>query len=242
MEEDNFFADIPREGQSLEELDQDVDKELQEESPAESQTEEEEPDLKKNDAWREMREAREQAEYRAQQLEERLQALERGEETIEQPEFLTDMIGENEEVARKYRDYEQTFKERIKQELIQDQINAERRQQEEEDRLNKWRDDNYAQIEKENKVDFSKDESLKNELAKVLIEYSPTDDQGNLDFRKGWKILTDLKKVSVSEQSQRTQIKKNIADATVTKDTSTKDTKMYLDTNDLRGKDWRSLL
>jgi hypothetical protein len=241
MEEDNIFADIPREGQSLEELDQDVDKELQVETPAESQTEEE-PDLKQNDTWREMREAREQAEQRAYELEQRLLALERGNEDIEQPEFLTDMIGENEEVARKYLEHEQSLKERIKAELIQDQIDAENKRQQEADRINKWRDDNYAMLEKEHNVNFSKDENLKNELAKTLIEYSPTDDQGNLDFRKGWKILTDLKRVAASEQSQRTQIKKSIADATVTKDTSTKEDKRYLDTNDLRGKDWRSLL
>jgi len=246
MEEDNIFAEIPREGESLEATLDSVEKESQEETeeestPAESQTEKEEPDLKQNNAWKELREAREEAEAKAQALEERLQALE-NEGRGEKSEFVTSLVGDNEDVAEKWEKERENLKEEVKRELIQDQLKAQQREQEEREHWAKWTDERLTEVEQEFKVNFKADESLKNELSKVMLDYSPTDEQGNLDYRKGMKLLTDMKKVQAQEEAQKTQVKKDIADATVSKETSVQQNKGFVTSNDIRGRDWRSLV
>jgi len=241
MDDDNLFANSPHDGQTVEEMfNPTVDKEEEVEKPAESQTEKELADeahfLKQNEAWEKMRLDKEA-------LEARLEALEKTNvrEEVEQPEFLTDMIGKNEDVARKWQEERQRIKEEAKQEIVQDQILAQQKEAETKEYWNKWTQDRFNEVEKEFKVDFKSDATLKNELAKVMTDYTPTDDQGNLDYRKGMKLLTDLKKSQAQEEQAKMQVKKTVADATVSRETSTKETKGYMTRNDLRG-GWRSIV
>lgn len=244
--EENIFADVPREGETLEEVLNPVEKELEVEKPAESQAEKEEvkevdklelPDeaiLKKNSAWEEMRESREQAEAKAQQLEQRLQALEKEKGEVEQPAFLTEIVGKNEEVAREWQKERETLKEEVKQELVQAQIDAQKKEAEAKEHWNKWTEEQLTKV-------GAKDENTRNELRKVMNDYTPTDERGWLDYSKGMKLLNDLKKVQIKEEEMKIQVKKNIADATVSRETSTKETKNYLTRNDLRG-GWRGIV
>lgn len=243
MNEDTIFGDVPREGESLEQVLDSVDKELQGEIPAESPSEKLElPDeaiLKKNSAWEEMRTAREEAEAKARDLEARLSALEKN-DPVEKSDFVSSLVGDNDEVETKWALERQRIKEETKRELIQDQLDAQKKEQEQKEYWSKWTADRLAEVEKEFNVDFKADESKKNELSKVMLDYSPTDEQGNLDYKKGMKILTDLNKVKEIEESKKTQVKKDISDATVSKETGTQSNKGFVTSNDLRGKDWRS--
>lgn len=244
--EDNIFAGAPHEGQTLEEvLNPTVEKELEVEKPAESQTEKEIEKLelpdeenlaiqKRNSAFEEMRESREQAEAKAQDLEARLKALERDKETVEQPEFLTEIVGKNEDVARKWQQERENLKEEVKQELVQAQVEAQKKEAETKEYWNKWTEDQFKKV-------GVKDQNERNELAKIMNDYTPTDDKGNLDYEKGKKLMLDLKKAQTKEEEVKVQVKKNIADATVSRETSTKETKTYLTRNDLRG-GWRGLV
>lgn len=246
--EESDIAGIPREGESLENLLNSVEKESQEEKPAESQAEKEvekldlpdESILKKNSAWEEMREAREAAEAKAQALEARLVALEQEDGTTEKSEFVRSLVGDNEEIAQKWAEEKGSLKEAVKRELVQEQRDIERKAIEQREYWAKWTDERLSEVEKEFKVDFKADESKKNELSKIMLDYSPTDEAGNLDYRKGMKILQDLSKVKAAEETQKIQVKKNIADATVSKETSVEKNKGFVTSNDLRGKDWRS--
>lgn len=244
-EEKGFLADIPLEGgaEKIEDALDSVDKVLKEEAPAESLPEKLElPDesvLKKNSAWEEMRIAREEAEAKALELETRLSALEK-EDSPEKSEFVKSLVGENEDVEAVWAKEKQSLKEEMKRELVQEQLDAQKKEQEQKQYWAKWTDDRVSEVEKEFKVDFTTDESKKNELFAVMRDYSPTDEQGNLDFRKGMKILTELDKVRETEKHSSTQVKKNIADATVSKETSTQENKGFVTSNDIRGKDWRS--
>ncbi len=184
MSDGDLLAEIPREGETPDDIFSSVDKELQEETPAESLPEKldlpDESILKKNSAWEEMRESREAAEAKARELEERLQALEK-EEVAEQPEFLTKMIGENEEVARDWLKEKATIKEEVKRELVREQIEAEKKEADTKAYWLNWTDERFKEVEKDFKVDFKSQPSLKNELAKVMNDYTPTDEQGTLD-------------------------------------------------------------
>lgn len=239
---DSIIANIPLEGESVEDALNSVDKELQEEKPAESLPEKldlpDESILKKNEAWEEMRKKNEA-------LETRLKALEKEkEETIEveKSDFVKSLVGENDDVERKWAEEKITLKEEMKRELVQEQLEAQKKEQEQKEHWTKWTNDRLSEVEKEFKVDFKADESTKNELSKIMLDYSPTDEAGNLDYRKGWKILSELNKVKETEKNSVTQVKKNIADATVSKETSSQQNKEYLTSQDLRGKDWRSSL
>jgi len=246
MNIENIFADVPREGESIEEALDSVDKELQEETteestPAESQPENE-PDLRQNSAWKELREARELAEAKAQELETRLKALESQDKTIEKSEFVTSLVGDNEDVAEKWEKEKENLKEEVKRELIREQIEAQEKEQQEKEHWTKWTEERLSEVERDFKVNFKDDESLKNELSKVMLDYTPTDEQGNLDYHKGMKLLTEMKKVQAQEETQKTQVKKNIADATVSTETSVQQNKGFVTSNDIRGKDWRSII
>lgn len=244
---DNIFAGVAREDEDIENvLDQIVDKQPQEETtPEESQTQKAEieaVDLKKNEAWKEMRQTLETERQAREDLEQRLKDIESQKtvnQSIEQPKFLTDLVGENAEVARSYYEHAQALKEEIKREFYQEQQQLVENQLKEKERWDKWTKDRLSEIESEYKVDLTTpnekgENNLKNELAKVMLEYSPSDDQGNLDFRKGMKILTDLKKTETREENQKVQVKKNISDATVSKESSSKETKDYMTAADFR--------
>ena len=244
--EGSLLAEVPREGESVEDVLNSVDKELEVEKPTESQTEKLElPDeaiLKKNSAWEEMREAREQAEAKARDLEARLSALEKEDSPVEKSEFVSSLVGDNEDVEAKWAKEKENLKEEVKREMIQDQLNAQKKEQEDRERWIKWTNDRLSEVEKEFNVNFKTDESKKNELSKIMLDYSPTDEQGNLDYRKGMKILTELDKVKMTEKHISTQVKKDIADATVSKETSVKPNKDYMTSQDFRKKDWRSMV
>lgn len=243
---DNIFANAPREGETIDQvldgLSPEVDKEQEVEKPAESQTEKE-PDLKQNEAWKEIRQAREEAEAKARQLEERLNALETApkEEKQEKSEFVTSLVGENEDVDRKWRQERENLKDEVKREMIQEQVRAQEKEAEQVQYWNKWTQDRFSEVEQEFNVNFTANPNLKNELAKLMQETTPTDAQGNLDYRKGMSLLQRLQKAEDKEQETKTQVKKNIADATVSKETSSKEAKNYLTRNDLRG-GWRGLI
>lgn len=243
MDKDSIFGEVPTEGQSIEEVLDAVDKEQEVEKPVDSLPEKLElPDesiLKKNSAWEEMRTAREEAEAKAQELEARLSALEKP-DSLEKNDFVKSLVGENEDVEEKWAKEKESLKEEMKRELIQDQLDAQQKEQEQKEHWMNWTNDRLSEVEKEFNVDFKADESKKNELSKIMLEWSPTDEQGNLDYRKGMKILNELDKIKVTEKHASTQVKKDIADATVSKETSVQQNKGYLTSQDLRGKDWRT--
>lgn len=243
--EESDIANIPREGETAEEVFDSVDKELQEEAPADPQPEKPEklelPDthvLKQNETWEKMRKDNEA-------LQERLEKLEKGDDNVievEESEFVTALVGENAEVTKKWHDEKQSLKEEMKREILQEQIDAQKKDEEQRQYWLKWTDDRLSEVEKEFNVDFKADESKKNELSKIMLDYSPTDEQGNLDYKKGYNILTKLNKINDMAKSESTQVKKNVADATVSKETSVQKNKDYLTSQDLRGKDWRTVI
>lgn len=244
MEEENkenLFDEVPTEGQDIEAVLDKVDKETEVEKPAESSADKEgEPDLKKNDAWKEIRERAEKAEADKALLEEKLKNLDKGEA---KSEFVSALVGDNKDVEEKWLAEKASLKEEVKRELVQAELDAQKKDQEQKEYWLNWTNDRLSEVEKEFKVDFKTDESKKNELSNIMLDYSPTDEQGNLDYRKGMKILNDLTKVREVEEKSKTQVKKNIADSTISKQPSSEKNKDYLTTNDFRGgRGWRSVI
>lgn len=250
---EDFLADFPQEGQNIDEvLDTLADGIKQEEATAESLTEkaseeetkdevptESKEDLKKNDTWKQMREELEferaervKAQEEARKLETRMQEIVVNKQSS-QPEFLTDLIGENPEVASKYQSHVSLLKEEIKRELIEEQVSQARKAQEEKAYWDKWTNEQFEKV-------GATDENIRNELGKIMRDYTPTDEQGNLSYEKGMKILNDLKKAQIAETEVKTQVKKNVADATVSRETNTSKNRDFVNQHDLRklGSGW----
>lgn len=244
MEEDSL-ANILREGEDNQNILDSVEKELEVAKPAESLPDKEIEKLelpdeeklasqKRNSAFEEMR-------VKNETLEARLASLEK-EESPEKSEFVSSLVGDNEDVEAKWAKERESLKEEIKRETIQDQLDAQEKKRVQDEHWKNWTQERFDEVEKEFKVDFKADENLKNELSVIMRDVSPTDEQGNLDYRKGMKLLNDLNKVKVTEKHASTQVKKDIADATVSKETSVQKNKDFLTSHDIRkAGGWRGL-
>jgi len=264
MDDNDFFASVAKEGSDpFSQLD------TQEETPADSQPEnvdvdkptepvtesvpeEEKPiPYHKDPRWKKQREdlqaekeAREQAEERARLFEEEVKNLRSG-NRANQPEFLTDLIGENEVVAQNFQKYEQNLRQSILEDLRKQQ-DVERQQAKaiEEKSMN-WVNQNLDELSEETGITMRTSTGELTPTAKGLLELInefPIDDgRGNLDIKKGYEMYQKLREQEQFLQSQKAQARKDIADSTISKDNSGKSQRDYVTQNDLRGKGWNSL-
>jgi hypothetical protein len=159
------------------------------------------------------------------------QKLPQGKQTA--PQFLTDMVGENEQVAKNFSQYEQQLKESVKREIFEEQERARVAAQKDEQKWNSWIDSEVEKLADEGHT-FDR-----NELLKTVLDYRPTDENNNYDFKAALKIL-QLQK-PVVDNSKKTAARKAIADTTVSSPQGESEPKQYMTAKDLRHKGWNSL-
>lgn len=139
------------------------------------------------------------------------------------PDWFSRIFGDSEEAWQNY--YEQTKRE--KEEIVKTVFSAlEKRQEkvkEEETKWNQWVDSEVKRLEE------SGEEFDRKELLKIMVDYTPSDNSGNLDFDKGLKLYKQLgnkkqaeKKELDDKKKETNSVRKKIADTTVSK--SKKDT------------------
>ncbi len=260
-QEQDFFASISREG-----TDPFAELDTQDDAPAESQPENAEVDkpneptdveeekpipYHKDPRWKKQREdlkaeqeARAQAEARAQELEEEIARVRSGGK-IEQPEFLTDLVGENEIVARNFQQYEQQLRQRIVEDLRKEEAMERARAAQEEQKGLQWINQSLDEISDEFGVQMRTSTGELTPTAKGVLElineYPIDDGNGNIDIKKGYEMYNKLKAQEELVKAQKAQVRKDIADSTISKDNSGRTQREYLTQNDLRGKGWNSL-
>jgi len=225
--EDVSLADIKDETSKLEDVKEDEkEKETPPEAPAEKK-----PEDKKEEETEEEKEAREAKEKEAEEklpfhkhprfkalVEEKnlyKKELDELKEDVESkfsaikesqskdaniPGWFSELYGENETAWKKYQEHDKQIRDEIKEEIRE---GLEKEQKEKEESVNKWSewiDDQVKDL---------KDEGLKfdrNELMKVMFDYKPADEKGNLDFHKGYEILGLLKKKSPERIDERKKL------------------------------------
>jgi len=118
-------------------------------------------------------------------------------ETI--PKWFSELYGDNQSAWEMYNERTQTERKQMKQEILSEIKEEQSKATKETDKWNDWVSDEVQSL---------KDEGLKfneNKLMKVVADYRPTDDKGNLDFKKAYDIMqmlgtkkpnTDRKKVA----------------------------------------------
>lgn len=251
MDKENVFADVTVEGAKETEA---LFSDNKETTPAESQPAKEEEgkepvqgepnaEPKEDDPfhirWRE-RETKLKADYEAR-LEEKARELEEkfssrfksDDEPVSIPKWFSRIHGEDPDAWNEYKEYDAEQRETIKRELVEEQ-EAQRRQADEEVKYwNKWVDDEVSRLSTEGK------QFDRNELIKVMLDYRPTDQEGNFDFNAGYRILEALK---IKEADpEKSQARKKIADLSTKSSNTPEAKKTYVSSVDIRKKSWSDL-
>lgn len=151
--------------------------------------------------------------------------------TEEVPEWFKELYGDNQLAWNKYSERERQREEEIEKRVIDRQTQQVQQQQAEVQHWSKWVDDQIAGLEKEGKT-FDR-----NKLIKTMLDYRPTDEENNFDFKKGYEIYQALE----GKDPAKSQARKELAD-TVTKSTPSEPAKKdFMTSKDLRHRSWANL-
>lgn len=248
--EEGFFESIKREGSDpFAELEKETpsesltEKEPEKEEPQEGESTPEEKDVPfhKHPRWiereTELKTLREQEEAHAREIAElRTEVshkLESNDTSI--PEWFRELYGDSASAWKKYEHREKERETEIEQRLIQRQELAEKQKVEEATRWNKWVDGELEQLQSEgHKFD-------RNKLIKTMLDFRPTDDSNNFDFRKGLAIYQALEEKEKTKDVEKSNARKELADTTTKVSRGDPPQKDYLTAKDLRHRSWGSL-
>lgn len=153
-------------------------------------------------------------------------------ETSQIPDWFKELYGENDVAWQKYREHESARDQAIEQRFIERQEKAQKQQADETAHWNKWVDSEITKLQAEGNT-FDR-----NKLIKTMLDFRPTDEQGNFDFKAGLKIYQAMEEKPSPDAANA---RKEIAD-TVTKATRGETPKKdYMTAADLRGRSMMSL-
>ena len=245
---EDIFADVPKEGEN-------PFKDMEKETPPESQPEKEPkadkpeegdntPDEKnlpfhEHPRWKErekeLKELRERDETTAKELADLKAFKEKTEKTFAPqetkiPDWFRELYGDNEIAYQKYQEHEQSKEQEIEQRILAKQQEEVQKTAQETAKWSKWVEDNITKLE-EDGAKFDR-----NKLIKTMLDYRPTDEAGNFDFQKGYKIYEALN----PEEKPDIEARKKIADTSISKkgESPKKD---YMTSAELRRQSWQSL-
>ena len=184
----------------------------------------------------ELKEAREFRESVAPLLERLGQTPEgRSEETEKIPEWFVELFGENADSWKKYRAYDTEQRKQLRSEILKDIQAEQRKTVEEQQRQEKWVDDEVQKLV---------DDGLKfdrNKLLKIALDYLPTDENGNISFKKAYDIMT-MQVADKETEKPKSEVKKKLADQTMGKGKPSEGRRDYKTSADLRGKSFHDLI
>ena len=150
------------------------------------------------------------------------------------PDWFISVYGDNPKLWEQYRTHTAKEREGIRDE-IRDEIRAEQKSESKKvDDANSYINDAIQEL---------RDEGLKfdkNALEKIALEYRPMDDDGNIDFRKAYEILSMQKGKKTKE---KVDAKKKVASKTgVDRKSDNSKSKGYTTSEDIRNKGFGDLV
>lgn len=242
-----ILADIPQEGANpfggveeetpSESLPEKKEEEVQETDDSKKEETDENVPFHKHPRWiereNELKELKERDDANAREIAE-LKAMTEsrntGNSTI--PEWFSELYGDNETAWNKYNEHEQARTEEIETRIIARQKEEEQKALQETEQWNRWVDTEITSLKDEGN-DFDR-----NKLIKVMLDYSPTDENNNLDFKKGFAIYQALES---KPDNGKSKAHKELADKTTATTKGEPVTKDYMTPSDLRNRSWGSL-
>jgi hypothetical protein len=249
MEKENAFADVEIEGAKETDAFLNGNKES---TPAESQPakveeeskpasgelstghKEEEPFHKRWESHsknlKEELEAKHQAELQTLREEFETKYSPKEEPNADIPKWFSKVYGNDPELWSDYQEHEVSLVEKAKQEIVNEQENSKK----EEQYWNQWVDDQVTVLQN---AGHSFD---RNELLKAVMDYRPTDAEGNLDFNAALKIL-EIQKTKESDPVKLVARKQFADGATRSTNKGESVKKDYVSSVDIRKKNWSDL-
>jgi len=165
------------------------------------------------------------------------QQTEEEEEVKEIPAWFKKLAGDDEEAKEAYKlfkqEYDKPTREKIREEVKQEQEQQSQQEQEEQRKWDEWVQSEVESLRAEGK------EFDKNELMKVALDYRPEDEEGNISLEKAYDIL-EMKKLK--EQKDNTQPKKDVASKTGSDNRGSETGTPRPSAEDIRRKDWKTLI
>ena len=272
--QNSFMAGIKQEGRIDPNAEDHEEKDTPPESPAEKETEEDEtesspeekgkdesPDPKKDEEpavfqafhkhprWialnQELDSLREFKEQAAPLLE-RLGKSKPAEENVEIPEWFQELFGDNANAWKKYRAYNATERQQLRQEILTEIKSESTKATQAADKWVKRVDDEISNLEADPEVVAElKKLNLKfnrNEVLKAANDYRPTGEDGQISIRLAYNLWKSLRNQSKPDEKKSSDEKKKIADKTMGKSAEESTKKNYKTSADLAGKSFRDLV
>lgn len=269
MEEiDNFMAMVPSEDAPIMPTPSEEPEETEtpSESPAENEPTEEAPSpdgapvdnsqeetnvpfhkhprwVEREKSWKERFSSQESqiAQLRSE-LESKLSTIQNTTTPGELPDDFVKLYGSDPEAFKLWRKSQEELASRIKAEIRQEE---EQRQVQERQRLTegeRFVEDSLQSLEDDGKV-FDR-----NELMKFMVDFKekygalPSDENDNLDFRRGYELMMDMKAATGEVAKAKSTARKNLASFSSSSTGGEAQSKDYLTSQDLKNMDWDSLV
>jgi len=189
FQEDSIDADVDSSTTKIED-------ELVEQPVAEQEEEESEPLFDKAKTQerfqtltqhnKELKEKLEEMEAKISEIAESNSQRTDEEEQSQIPEWFVELYGDNESAWQKYNQAESEKEERL---IEKAQARIEEKKQQEENEASSGLNWVNSQLELVEETHGKLSDSKRNQLMSIVEEYIPTDEDGNLDFIKGYKIM-----------------------------------------------------
>lgn len=253
MDSEDFLANVKQEGTDpFADLEKDIpsdpptEKEPEKDEPAagESTPKVEDVPFHKHPRWIEretelksLRDAEAEHSRELQELktlqEETAKRLEHTDSVV--PDWFKELYGDNASAWRKYEAVQMDQEKKIEQRILDRQEEIRKAQIDESQRWNKWVDGEIEKLQSEGNT-FDR-----NKLIKTMLEYRPTDESNNFDFKAGLKIYQALEAKEVTDTKGSSDARKELADAAIKTSRNEPPKKDYMTPADLRHRSWSSL-
>ncbi len=151
------------------------------------------------------------------------------------PEFAY-LFGDNKEAWQAYRQFDDKRFAEFKNQVIQELQGQQQQQEQQSQYWDNWVKEQTQELRDEGKT-FDQ-----NKLYKLMAEYKPTDDEGNLDFRKGYALYEKLESDKVAEKKEKADARKKVASQTTSSGTGEAPKTNTIDPKTLRRKSFHDLV
>ena len=148
------------------------------------------------------------------------------------PDWLQEGFGENENIQKKFQEYEKTLEDRIVTRLYNETRETQLRQEQATKKADEFISSQLQTLKDEGKT-FDR-----NELLKVAMDFRPSDEQGNIDLHRAYSIMETMR----PKDQEKSKARKEIADQTTSSSKGESSPKDYVTSNDLRHTSWTRLV